>query len=129
MHHRLVDADREPRFGPWHADETEDAACAVKVSCGRRAFVFRQQFLGQLVTSKVLADELLLFSGSGKHCATAVDDKNLCPRTCAALAASSPIHRRSRDATITDVVTPPPPSFITGNVAITPGTPLTRLMR
>src|SRR6516164_739505 len=59
----------------------EDAACALKVSCGRRAFVFRQQFLGQLVTSKVLADELLLFSGSGKHCATAVDDKNLCPRT------------------------------------------------
>jgi hypothetical protein len=38
------------------------------------------------------------------------------------------IQRRSRDATITDVVTTPP-SFITGNVAITPGTPLTRLMR
>ena len=30
------------------------------------------------MTGKVLA---LLFGGSGKHCAAAVDDKDLCPRT------------------------------------------------
>ena len=128
VHHRLVDTDRQPRSRPRHADKTEDAACAVKVLCGRRAFVFRQQLLGQLVTGKVLADQLPFFGGSGKHCAAAVDDKDLRPRTLCRTAASSPIHRRSRDATTTDVVATPP-SFITGNVTTTPGMPLTRLMR
>jgi len=77
VHHRLVDADREPRVGPRHADEAEDALRAVIVARRRRAFVLGQQFLGQLVTGKVLADEVLLAGGRGKHRAAAVDHDHL----------------------------------------------------
>ena len=81
VHHRLVNADREPRVRPRHADKAEDTPCAIKVLGRRRAFVLCQQFLGQLVTCKIFADELLVLGGSGQHGAAAIDDKDLSPRT------------------------------------------------
>jgi hypothetical protein len=77
VHCRLADAKCEPRLCVRHADETEDALRSVEVDRRRRAFVFRQQFLGQAVTGEIFADETFRIGRSGHHRTATVDHQHL----------------------------------------------------
>ncbi len=80
MHDRFIEADREPRLRPRHADESEDAADAVEAGRRYRALVIGQHVVRQSVRRESFADISRLIGRSANERATAVDECDRCAR-------------------------------------------------